>query len=250
MILSSTVYSTLLSIIRKDGRGKSLSVDEYNLIAPIISQQIFDDMYRKFEESIENSDDLGQFKVFNRSIPLTATIGNTASIGTLPSDYEHIIGRPKTISGSTIRWLDVVSTKEHAWRADDYLTQATTINPTCIIGGEDTSGNMYIRVNPYTITTIYLDYLRTPDTPFLDYYVNDTTLRYTYISANINQTIPSGSTYRTDLAGVIIVASQTVNWEYDMSDLDLIISKFLNYLGIQLRDEVLLQTGILNEQKS
>ncbi len=251
MILSSLVYETLVSAIRKDTRGKSLSIDEYNLIAPIVCRYVFDDMYKKFEETIDSSDNMGQFKVFNYSIALTPTTGNTATIGLLPANYYHIIGRPKTISGSTIRWLDIVSTKEHAWRAEDYLTQPSTTHPTCMIGGEDGSGNVYIRANPYTINTIYLDYLRVPDTPYLDWYVNNTTLRYSYLTAGATQNIPSGSTYRDGTNGGVgvNVVSLTTNWEFGTDDLDAIISKFLFVIGLQLRDETLLQASMINETK-
>jgi hypothetical protein len=250
-ILSSLIYDTLYDVIRKDRRGRPLSIEEYNNLSTIVNHSLFSDFYDKFEGNIESSDTLGGFKVFEYGINLTANARNTVGIGVLPANYFHIIGLPKTISGTpgTVRPVDIVTAQEHSIRIDDFLTQPTETYPICQIGGINEIDEMQIRVYPYTIATVYIDYLRVPDTPYLDYYINDTTLDYTYMASGVNVTVPLGSTYRDGTPGVTVQASLTVDWEFDEDNLELIIAKFLGLMGIQMSDEILLQAGALIESK-
>ena len=249
MIYSYVIYDTLLDAIRKDSRGRSLSIEEFNNLSAIVNHSLFEDYYNKFEENIESSDTLGGFKVFEYGIDLTANGNATAAVGTLPDNYYHLIGQPRTISGSTVRTVDVVSAQEHSIRIQDYLTQPTTTYPMCQIGGINASDELQIRVYPSTITKVYIDYLKEPDAPFLDYYLNNTTLNYTYMAADATVTVPLGSTYRDGTLGVTTPASLTVNWEFDEYDLELIIAKFMTLLGVTLTDEILVQAGQFVETK-
>lgn len=240
----------MIDTIRKDRRGKAVQVDEFNRLSDQVNQEVFSTYCDKFEEDIENTTTLAKFKTYNSSIGLA--ISGNETIGALPSDYYRIIGKPRTVVGSDTRRVDVVTTLELAMRSSDYLTQPTLIHPVCQIGDEDTNGYPYIRVSPSTVTNLYVDYLREPATPFLDYYVSDTTLGYTFLSAGATSVnVPSGYTYRTGTIGgsAVTVNSATVNWEWDTDDIPLIISKFLNILGIAIPDEILLQAGTINEQK-
>lgn len=250
MISTASFYNLLIDTIRKDKRGKSLQVDEYNRLSDQVNQEVFSAYCDKFEEDIENTDTLAGFKTYNASIGL-ALVGSEM-IGALPSDYSRIIGKPRTVVGSTTRRVDVVTTLELATRASDYLTQPTLVHPVCQIGDEDSNGYPYIRVSPSTVTNLYVDYLREPATPFLDYYVSDTTLGYTFLTAGATGVnVPSGYTYRTGTVGgaLVTVNSATVNWEWSIDDVPLLIAKFLSILGITIPDAVLMQAGTINEQK-
>jgi len=250
-ILSSLIYDTLYDVIRKDRRGRPLSIEEYNNLSTIVNHSLFSDFYDKFEGNIESSDTLGAFKVFEHGIDLTANSTNTAAVGILPDNYYHIIGQPRTISGTpgTVRPVDIVTAQEHSIRIDDFLTQPTTTYPMCQIGGVNANDVMQIRFYPYTIAKVYIDYLREPDTPYLDFSINDTTLDYEYIAAGVTATILLGSAYRDGTPGLTVQTSGTVNWEFGEEDLELIIAKFLGLMGIQLSDEILLQAGTLIESK-
>lgn len=244
MILASSVYTLILDKIRKDVRGLSLSPDEYNNLCPVINERLYDTYYKEFEEGTESSDTLGWFKSFNESIALTG------GVGVFPHDYYHLIGKPRIDDNGTTRWVDLVTTFEHAEREEDFLTKATVTHPTCQIGGEHASGYTQVRVTPTTIATLYIDFLRIADTPFLDYYVNNTTLAYTYMATGVNVSVPAGSTYRTGTAGGgAPIASQTINWEWAESDLPLIIAMFLEEIGVTLPDEVLYAGGQASETK-
>jgi hypothetical protein len=256
MIYASTVYTQLLAKIRKDVRGRSLSIDEFNLIIPQVNLSLFEDFYKEFEKNIESSDTLAKFKVFDAQVVVTPDTNNLAAVGLLPSNYYHIIGKPRRYATAGTVRIDVVSTYENAEREDDYLTQPTTTHPTCMIGGVDTSSSPIeykkIRVYPYNIgSPIYIDYLKVPQTPFLDYYVSDTLLTYTYLDEGATVSVPLGYTYRDGTAGgaAVSVASYTRDLDWDDEDMDLIMAKLMSIVGVQLPDEVLVQASVMNEAK-
>jgi hypothetical protein len=97
---------------------------------------------------------------------------------------------------------------------------------------------------------VYVDYLRTADIPFLDYYVNDTTLVYTYMDADATVSVPLGCTARDGTAGLANVDSATVNFEWDDGEFPLILSLFAQMVGLALPSEELIQVGNNEELKN
>jgi hypothetical protein len=249
MILVADLYQTLLDLTRSDKRGESLSVEEFNRVLRVVNEEVFDDYVEGFESGIGNADAMGGFKIINYSIPIALSDGSL--VGTLPDNYYQLIGKPRLASG---RRCDLVTEYEYAVREEDYLTQATLTYPLCRIGGLNTAFELQIRVNPTTIVgNLYVDYLRTVNVPYLDYYVNDTTLTKTFLSESaLAQSIPSGSTYRDGTAGGALVTkiSQTVNLEWCDEDLNLLLAKMMKKMGVALPDESLAQSGMADELKS
>jgi hypothetical protein len=151
------------------------------------------------------------------------------------------------------RYADLVTSFEHGSREEDFLTKATLTHPTFRIGGVDASENLQIRVTPTTITDIWIDYLKVLTVPYLDYYVNNTTLVLTFLSeTGTLQAIPVGSTYRDGSAGtgVATTVSLTNNFDWSGDELGLIITKLTNRLAKQLPDELLLRTSNAEQAKS
>jgi len=245
MLLASDVYEIILKLSRKDLRGRSLSPEEYNSTARIVNETVFTKYYAEFESTSENSESLSAFKVLGEMIPIVG------GVGTLPDSYYHVVGMPWYLgTGSVRRYLDLVSSLEHAKREQDYLTKATPIHPTFRFGLVDVASDMTIHVTPTTINPIYLDYIRTPDVPFLDYYLDNTNLTYTWMASGGGVVaVPAGSTARDDTTAGN-TNSETVNWEWEADDLPLITQLFLQLLGIQLPDNILYEGGSLQEEKS
>jgi len=188
------------------------------------------------------------FKVLNEAVAIGA-----GGIGNLPIKYYHMCGMPYyTDAEGIVRRLDLVSSLEHAEREQDFLTKATLIDPTYRFGTASATGDMDIYVSPTAgITTIYIDYIRVPNVPYLDYYADDTTAEYTWMaSGSVTVAVPSGSTARDGTTGAANVVSKTVDWEFDDEDLPLICNLFLQQLGIQLPSPELYEGGTLGEQKS
>lgn len=244
MILCADIYNTIVDILRADGRGLALSPDEFTRIAKLVNQQVYDKFYREFEKNTANIDVLAGFKTIGSSVALVA------GIGSLPSDYRELIGKPLTNTG---KYVDLVSSLELAEREDDYLTQPTTDYPCAVLGDTDASDYIQIRVFPVdaTITSVTIDYLRETTTPYLDYYTDDDTLEVTFMAQDASVSVPSGHTYRDGTAGGgAAINSLTENFEWGDSELPLIISMFCSYLGVAYPDTMLYQAGQIGEQKN
>jgi len=245
MLYAYEVYEVILDLCRKDKRGRSLAPEEYNRTARLVNEMVFSKYFAKFESTPENSETMSAFKVLNESIPIVA------GIGALPARFYHLVGMPRyTDLGGVSRYLDLVTSMEHAKRQRDYLTQASLTYPTCRFGTVNAASDMTLYIEPTAgVTPIYIDYIRTPDVPYLDYYVNDTTLVYTWMASGVNVNVPSGSTAMDGTVGAAVVASDTVNWEFDDEDMPMIINLFLKFLGIQLPSPELFEGGTLLETK-
>ena len=100
-----------------------------------------------------------------------------------------------------------------------------------------------INVYPTTIPTVNLNYLRYPNTPFLDYYVDanyiihylDAYTQYIYTS----HALALGETYRDGTAGTnpaTTIYSWTVDWEWDDDLLPQIVYMILQKMGINLEN--------------
>jgi hypothetical protein len=251
MILCKDVYELLLDIARKDKRGKSLEVDEFNRAAVMVDKRVYAHYYKMFEESLDSSDALAGFKVTNYTVSLTnsATLG--CRYGSLPSGYYNLIGSPRYSDSGTIREVDVVTNLEWTKRQVDYITRPTVKHPIMLLGGEDGSGNTQVNVLPTTVTSIQVDYLEASATPFLDYYTDDTNLTYEFMEAAAqNVSIPSGYTYRDGSTGATTKDSLTVNFDWGSEDLPLLLSLFVQVLGWQLEDSFLVQVGNAEELKN
>jgi len=249
MITTESVYTTLLNLIREDKRGLALSPDEYNRISRIVNERIYTKKYNEFETTTDNIDTLAGFKELD--VPLVLAAGTTS----LPSDYRDMIGKPRIVNNSgATRRCDLVSQIEADERAEDFLTQPTETYPIYTLGELDGADNIILHLYPTTITgNITIDYLRDAAIPFLDYVINATTLVPDFWDAGIGATlIPTGSTYRdgTPGDGVTTKVSQTVDWEFSDSDMQLILSIFMGLLGITLPDTFLTQVGNAEEIKN
>lgn len=239
-----TVYEALLDYLRADKRGMAVSITEFNRLSVIVNRRLLADLAKKFEEGIDLSSSIGAFKKLDQALTITA--GKSS----LPSDYYQLIGEPYyTDTTSIVRNLDVVTALEHSKRERDYLTKSTLKHPTCQIGSEDSSGNLEIRVYPTTgISTIYIDYIREPNTPYLDYYMNEDTLEVTYLAeGTTNFTIPTGYVYRDGTTG--IKNSLTYDWEWSEDELPVIVAYFMQLLGVALPDELVIQAGMVDKKE-
>jgi len=247
MILASTLYETLLELIRADKRGLSLSEEEYSGLSNVVNERIYSIRYKEFENSTDNISAMAPFKVINLPIVLVAAECS------LPGSYYNMIGKPRIVDDDTItRRCDLVSQMELDERTDDYLTQPTQTYPVYTLGELDVSDNIILHVYPNDITgNVNIDYLRKANTPYLDYYVDDTTLNRFYLDADdMAAEVPAGATYRDGTAGLTLVESLTVDWEWGNDEIPLILSMFTELMGITLPDQLLVEAGNLLETKN
>jgi hypothetical protein len=157
------------------------------------------------------------------------------------------------------KYLDMVSSLEHAKREQDYLTKATLEHPTFRFGIATTVSPMTLYVTPTAgINPVVIDYIRTPLTPYLDYYINDVTYEQTWLESAVvamplGYTAPSvvkdGVTLRALTTGAIDVTGYTINFEWSSSDAPMLIDLFLQQLGITIPSPELYEGGTLQEQR-
>jgi hypothetical protein len=244
MVLAKDIYQSILDVARKDARGRSLSVEEFNTTARVVNELIFSKYYADFEDTQEVSETMSAFKVLDESIAVGA-----GGVAPLPATYFYMCGMPKYLgTDGSYKYLDLVSSLEHAKREQDYLTKATLEHPTFRFGIATATSAMTMYVTPSAgINPVIIDYIRMPNTPFLDYYVNNTTAEYTFMAAGATVAVPLGCTARNGTAGLANVASSTVNFEWSDSDLPLILSLFMKQLGIQLPSPELYEGGMRQE---
>ena len=249
MILTVDLYNLFIDSVRADKRGNTKEIDEFNRCIRLVNQEVFDDFLGDFEKDIDNSQDLGELKVHNTEITLALSGG--MMVGTLPTNYYRLIGKPRDDS-DTAKRIELVTTLVDAERQDDYLTQATATHPTCVIGGVTALSEMQIRVRPQTIATIYIDYIKKPTVPFLDYYINDSTLTPTFLTVDTTPAVTAGNTYRDGTAGGVgvTVTSLTENLDWDDGVIQLLLAKLLQKTGLTLADDKLLQGGMAEELKT
>lgn len=231
------VYNAVLNALRIDLRGNALTVDEFNTLTPIINKRVLAHYTKDFEENIENTESLGFLKVPRYTFALSS------GVGVFPTNYHRMISDPYyTDSGGVRRNIDVLSSMEYSYRESPYsLTKATVNYPTCVIGGQDSTGKLQLRVYPTTIASVFISYLREPNTPFLDYYITKSTLTTTFLTAGQNYTVTTAQQYRDGSTGAKV--SATVDWEWSEDDLPLIVAYFIEAMGGIMPDELMVQVG-------
>ncbi len=235
---NDVVYNAVLNALRVDKRGNALRLDEFNKLSPIVNRRVLLYYTKDFEDNIDNTNSIGHLKVFAQPVNLSA------GVASLPSNYHRMIGEPYYAdTGGIRRNIDVVTSLESSFREADYLTQSTVTHPTCIIGGQSSDTNKYlqIRVNPTTISSIYVNYLREPVTPFLDYYITKATMNYTFLAVGASHTVTTLEEYRDGTTGA--KSSISVDWDWNLDDLPLIVALFLEQMGIIIPDPLLTEGG-------
>lgn len=244
---SEALYNLLMDYVRADGRGKTLSQDEFNNMAPMVNDEVMSFVVNNQNGDQDMADRLNYLKVINQSVPISSGVGD------LPSDYKRLLGEPR-VDGDPVVVADVVTPLEYSWRVHDELTQPTATHPVVVFGGGDASAEtkkVYCYpASEFSSAILYIDYLKEPPVPFLDYYINDTTYVVTYMDAGATGvSIPSGSTYRDGTAGPVSKDSSTVDPIWEGDELNLFIYLFLTKLGITVNDMNLVQYGITNQAK-
>ncbi len=245
MISVSYVYDTIQTLIRKDQKGNSFNISEFNRVGKLINYELYNIYAPDIGESTEVNEALKDLKVMGAPIALTSGKGD------LPDGYERIIGKPYTISGSTFVAVDEITELELPERSSDELTQPTVAHPVCIIGGAVSGGGLsQIQVYPTTIASVSINYLRLPIVPVLDYYINANGT-YTYLDEDAtNITIPAGAIYSDGVTtNPSTVNSLTKNFEWHEHQTDIIINMILQKAGIVLGDQTAIQYGIAKQTK-
>lgn len=238
MILASYIYDTIQTLIRKDQKGNSFSITEFNRILPVVNLELYNFYTSHLEEGQDITEELKGFMTLKDPVTLTSGVGQ------LPA-YGRMLGVPYTDTAES----DLVTNKELTFRLFDELTQPTVEDPITILGGlTGTAKN--ITVYPDTISSIYINYLSVPVTPVLDFYIDSNGL-YVYLDEDATGiTIPVGAVYSDGVTtNPSTVNSQTVNLAWDDEQTPAIINSLLQKAGIILDEKMAVEYGVARETK-
>jgi hypothetical protein len=240
-ILSSYVYDTIQTILRKDQKGNAFSISEFNRIAPIANFSLYNFYVANLEESQEVTEETKAFMTLNHEITLTS------GVGSLPA-YGRMLGVPYVISGQDTIPVDLLTNLELPFRLSDELTKPTALHPIAILGGK-TGANKNITVYPASTSSVRINYLSIPATPVLDFYI-DTNGLYVYLDqGETGVSIPAGAVYSDGTVGPTTKDSQTVDFEWHEDQVPMIISEVLQKAGLILSEQVAIEYGIARETK-
>lgn len=91
MIDSREVYETVLALAKKDARGASFNIPEYNAICKLVNAELYNFYVSKYEIDSTISDVLSPFKVRDTTVALTAGKAR------LPGVFDRLAGNPTII---------------------------------------------------------------------------------------------------------------------------------------------------------
>ena len=227
MILTNEgIYNYVRTVLRKDTRGGSFTVDEFNRIYPILVQERFITRKKEMERTSDITEPLERY---SRSVVFS---GSPSYL--IPEGWAKHLGAVSSATGVD-REVDYVTKME--FTKSSALTRPTKRD--AVMYYED--GKVHVKPEKQNIT---LHYLVSPNVPFLDYYYN-ANRNLVFLGEGAAQSIESPAEYRDGTTGL----KTSITKECDMSveDKIAIVYMMLKQRGVSIPDDILLQYG-MNEQ--
>lgn len=230
-------------ITNKEQNGRTLSTTEYNTLLPIVSLKYFKKKYsipeqfrvgmpfskEAYEITQSIVDSIHQFK---HVMGVDGALMNVDSYGKadIPSDYMHVSSAYwQSITNQVncnidvrYRTIEFLTDAEYTERLTSAIKFPSLRYPVATIRGN------YIQFMPKNIQYVNFTYLRVPNTPYYDSYIDDTTDQEIYLPPGTNN--PNTS-----------AASQSVELEFEDTDIIDIASILLSMIGVNLRSGDLVQ---------
>jgi len=220
-----TVYKTVLSILNKEQRGY-LTPDEFNKIAKQAQIQLLDIAFSTYNQGLQ-LDTSGRTNLGYADIPSklkekidmfykTSSVALTTGVGSLPTDIYKTI--ELTNSGRTLPF-ELVDKHELSYLLSSPLTKPSTDYP-IYYKTTTSSGATSVQVNPTSITTATIDYIKVPTDPRWGYTRNATYGTNVYdsnpyvsngmiLGTNDTSIIDSGNTGLLDSDQTIVISTTT-----------------------------------------
>jgi len=218
------MFELVKYIANKDFDGLIITPARFQLLLPIVNIDLFRNKYGLPEEyqpgrpvpaeyadiTLKNTDDLKAFKMpsFGRAV--------ANGVMTYPTDYAHrdtlTYNYTKTINKvATVlsRPVEILREAEFAARTGNYTKQPTLANPIGVVRSDG------IHIRPLTIVSVDFFYYRFPRTPVFDYELGDGYITYDPLTS--------------------------VEFEYPVDEYITLVAMILKYVGINLREQELVQ---------
>ena len=220
-----TVYKSVLSVLNKEQRGY-LTPDEFNKIAKQAQIQLLDIAFMQYNKVL-TLDTQGRINAGYADIPSkmkekidtfykTSSVALTTGVGSLPTDIYKII--ELTNSGRTLPF-ELVDKHELPYLLSSPLTKPSTDYP-IYYKTTTSSGATSVQVNPTSISTATIDYIKVPTDPRWGYTRNATYGTNVYdsnpyvsngiiLGTNDTSIIDSGNTGLMDSDQTIVIGTTT-----------------------------------------
>jgi len=237
----STIYNNIKLILNK-GDG-FVSMEQFNILLPSIQMEL---LRTKCEELFTITDSglaipkstITTKMVSNLITSYTQTL-STYSINVF-SDFMFWIGGTCTLGGK-VRQLEFITKQEYYNRKFDLLSKPIAEYPILYISGS----KMY--VYPFSGNAIDLSYIKTPTTPFLDYYMNSS-YKLTFLTLGATQVISGGAQYRDGTVSGT-KTSTTVELELPISFHQEFQDLLLEKISLSLDDQLKTQYAVSKQTK-
>lgn len=244
------IYNLLNTIIRKEKEGQTISPEQFSELLQMCSWEKANADFAFFEQNQIVTDSLRDLKT---KTPLTITAGE-GDISSL-TDYWHATNAYHAITDYDIVPIDLVTDVEYDYKSFSDLEKPELMWPIMKIEGDT------LTVNPSTITSITFLYLRKPDVPFFDYYI-DANDNIQYLTVGQVYTLKTDESYTDKEDGTVFGVGSTIgvkpaqdanNMSIELSFPDgeriQILYMILEKIGVSLNEQDALQYGLMREQK-
>lgn len=236
MFNNGEIFKNINTIIRKEKEGQTISPDQFTELLQMCSWEKANADFNLFELNQVIADSLRLLET-EQTVTITSGTGDISSL----TDYWHAINATHTGGTDPITVIDIVSDVEYYAYLTSYLCQPTVDYPVLTISGNS------LKVLPTTITSVALRYLKSPSTPFFDYYYDANDV-IQYLTPGQSYTLQAGEEYRdgTTSGGV---TSISVELSFPEGERLQVLYMILSKIGIALNEQDAVEYGMAREQK-
>ena len=232
------IYNLLNTIIRKEKEGLTFTPEQYTELLQMCSWEKANADYSYFEMNQVITDSLKSLKTES---PVSITSGE-GNVPTSP-EYWHATNAYHSNATYSLIPIDIVTDVEYKEKSFSDLERPTEVYPILKIVNDK------IIVNPDTITSIEFEYLKKPDEPFFDYYI-DADDNIIYLQPGEVYTLKVDEEYRNGTTGAgTDVTSISVELSFPEGERVQVLYMILEKMGVSLNEADALQYGIAREQK-
>lgn len=159
------VYNLYRYIVRKE-RSVFVTIPQFNQNMDAGQLDAFELYFKPYGTDETIHDALRPFRVYHQFT------SDAAGIVTFPSDYQHLVGTPFSVMGSTVNEITFINEDEFVNALHSQLRPVSLLSPIAL----DTSNGF--RMWPSQLQIGFFTYLRRPATPLLSVTQVDRTITY------------------------------------------------------------------------
>ena len=228
-------------VCSKIKQGYTYTNEEYNLILPFVVQDVYSKIKEDYEKDQRNIDSTRELKVIMGDTTAPLFINNSGH-AIMPDDYFYFDSLNYKMNKENYP-ITILTGAEFTQRKSSSLLRPSHYFPVC------TFRNNYIEFLPRDLKMVDFIYLKNPDEPYFDYYIN-TDGESVYMPPNTYHTLATGEVYSDGVTTTGVVRSKTVEISDNDNIQEMIISRLLEKIGIRLESQGIIQFSQLTKQEA